>query len=81
MGSLFTRTGALHFCPVCRTGEEDVDVTVSIVTPRYIQAVALGIDRNLGKSIGALQRIDGEHDGCRMRSRARRAKAFPHPAN
>ena len=51
------------FAAICGTGDKDIEVPIAVVAPGYVDAIALGINGDLRKSIGPIQRVDGKHDG------------------
>src|SRR5579871_496332 len=40
---------------------EDVEIAVAVIAPGDVEAFAAGVDGDLRKSIGAIERVDGEH--------------------
>src|SRR5580698_5961598 len=59
------------FASVVRGREKNIEVTVAIIAPGYVQPFALRVDGDLRKSVGAFQRLNREHDRRRMNGRAR----------
>src|SRR5579862_2613496 len=47
---------------VIRSRKKDVEIAVSVVAPGDIETLAVRVDGDLGKSVGALEGVDVEHD-------------------
>src|SRR5438270_12446354 len=43
-------------------GEEDIQISVTVIAPGDVNPVAFWVNRDLRKSIGPVERVNGKHD-------------------